>query len=186
MVHRVFCSNGSPDVLSSFRYLRHVELCYDMDRRDLDDFFSSAGFYHGNMAVLPFFYIFQVQDLRVVMPERGDGLRWPCEPAQARSLTNLTLHRSGIEPAVLGELLQITPSLRHLTYDYCPEMEHGIDSVTYLHNDHLSAALENVSKTLETLVICVQLWQMSGTDYGMQDFQSAISGSASFTSLAEL
>ena len=185
-VQYVLCLNQSNHGLKRFQNLQYIDLCYDMDRRDLARYVFDAHFQHGSSSILPFFYMPQAKGLRVVIPEAGPELMWPCDPPCALTLTSLTLHRSGIEPHNLTELLRATPSLCHLTYDHCIQLERPLNGIVYLDNDRLCTALENVATTLESLVICVQFYQMCETNYEMDNFQSTVGGFTSFVGLVKL
>ena len=177
-----------------FHHLQYIDLCYGMNRRDLAQLAFESDFYSSDL-ILPFFYMPEVKRLRAMMPSFGQPfdpephLLWPCRPPCAHTLTSLTLHRSGIEPCNLAEVLQITPNLCHLTYDHIVQLERRLSGALYgvsLNNYCLGAALEGVARTLESLVICIQFYEMCGPRYGMEDFQSSISGYTSFAGLVKL
>lgn len=98
--------------------------------------------------LLPFFYLPSIQDLRIVIPPDRGTFVWPAKRPCARSLTSLSLKRSGPHTALLGEILSVTPNLKCLEYQFAfsPRYWHGTHNLWV---NCLGKALTRVKITLE-------------------------------------
>ena len=131
--------------------------------RDLSGF---DGFCHSATAIVPFFYLPRVEEIRAVFPPMGVPFAWPGVPPCARTLRVLRLQRSYVDLEGLAKILASSPNLAVLEYDLACDVGYGCDDSLHVFScQALDHALVHVRKTLEELRIALHFYPWGNTAY---------------------
>lgn len=79
---------------------------------------------------------------------------WPVQQPCASTLTHLEIRETALADEALGDILKVCPNLEYLKYKYFVNDDRDD---AYFHGTKTTQALENVCKTLETLVLDVDI-----------------------------
>lgn len=159
---------------NQFRNLRSVKLLIPSEHYDRPRALTSPN--RRASGVLSFLYLPSLTNFQLMMKHDHGYFDWAGKAPVAKVLATLRLRKSHLKPHLLGRLLTLTSSLRHLEYEFYCSTRVCPNRPICLNCEELEDAIAVVGTTLEVLHISVCLYQFHDNWHEDPDSSLGIKG----------